>query len=123
MATESYYQSKIIKEIEKQGGRAINGTFTKKGEADLQCGYLFRNRLYDLAIEVKTEKDYFRVMSCLKIVNNRYVIENSKKLKPQETLQISKLNNVRDLGGLALLAWNYNQVEAYCITELNKDNR
>ena len=115
---ETKYQSKIIKSLEKLGGRCVNGQFSKAGEADLQCGYPYGGRLYDLAIEVKTEKAYKHIMSGIELVEGRYKVFNSSVLKQHEKIQIIKLNKVRDLGGLAILAWDFKQVQDYCEREL-----
>lgn len=96
---ESKYQAKIIKAIEKKGGHVVNGQFTKKGEADLQCGYPVDGVLRYLAVEVKTEKDYHRVMS--------------GKYKEHELMQKIKIDRVKSLGGLALFAYCIEQVEEY----------
>ena len=128
--TESYYQKKIIKAIEKMGGHVVNGNYTKAGEADLQCGYpvtLYKKlatytttgcnlkytefkTLVHLCIEVKTEYDYYRVM---RAVDADYNVINSKALKSHEPLQMAKIRNVRRLGGLALVAFNIKQVKEY----------
>jgi len=123
---ESAYQSKIIKGIEALGGRAINGNYTKAGEADLQCGWPMQAPpdedtgyqeapiLVYLAVEVKTAVDYQRVMSCIDEVDGLYVIkEGQKGLKKHEPLQIEKINIVRRLGGNALIAYNIDQVKEY----------
>ena len=133
MAKEQYFQSKIIKAIESRGGHAITGTFSRAGEADIQAGYPVthytsyadettlsgiavskRIKLYYLAVEVKTEKDYARVMKCINIVDGLYqIIADCKGLKPHEPLQITKINNVRKKGGLAIIAYDFKQVEQY----------
>ena len=131
---ESYYQAKIMKEWEAIGGHNVNGNYTKSGEADLQGGYPHtdmylkptgdklhpfksevekRIRLLYLVVEVKTEEDYARVMKCIVEENGRYVIQNTKGLKKHEPLQIAKINMVRDKGGLAVIAWNFKQVQDY----------
>lgn len=102
---EKSYQSKIIKAIEKKGGHVVNGQFTKKGEADLQCGYPFKGRLYYIAIEVKTEDNYYRVMS--------------GKYKEHELMQKVKIEQIRQKGGLALFAYCISQVEEYVEKELS----
>ena len=111
---EQAYQSKIIKAIEAAGGHAINGTYSKSGEADLQCGIPVkvhdRTILVHVAIEVKTEKDYLRVMSG---IDDDYNLTDSKKLKPHEPLQMAKIRRLRNKGGLALVAFNYRQVLEY----------
>ena len=136
---ESYYQSKIIKAIESRGGHVINGQYTRAGEADLQCGYpvvirvprpiseqnmggvlpyIDTTTLRYLAVEVKTEEDYARVMKCINIitvdgVEQYQIIGDCKGLKKHEPLQITKINSVRRKGGLALIAWSFQQVEQY----------
>ncbi len=82
------------------------------GEADLQCGIPVDGRLIHVAIEVKTEKDYYRVMRC---VDNDYNVINEKGLKKHEPLQMAKIRRNRRLGGKALVAFNYNQVIDYVI--------
>lgn len=122
---ESGYQSKIIKGIIADGGTAITGKL-KTGEADIQAGYpmaILREyqgkrvlvpTLLNLMIEVKTPKDYERVMKCITEVKGLYVIsEGCKGLKDHEPLQIHKINNVRKRGGMALVAHSYEQVEEY----------
>jgi hypothetical protein len=111
--TEQYYQKKIIKWIEALGGVAINGTFSKSGEADLQCGIPIGDKLMHLAIEVKTEENYNRIMKHVSEFNGLYVASNDKLLKPHEKLQMVKLNRNRKLGGLALLAFSTEQIKAY----------
>ena len=139
--TEAGYQSKIIKSIEDIGGIAINGNFTKAGTADLVCGYpkptkvlsdteigylimtygnavldenLRDNILLHLHVEVKTKHDYERVFRSIKEIDDRYVFnEDTKSLKKHEYLQITKLNLVRDKGGLGLIAWSFEQVKEY----------
>lgn len=110
---EAKYQSDIIKGIERLGGVAINGVYSKAGEADLQCGVPKEGKLLHLAIEVKTKKDYDRIMSGVTLSDGLYVINNESKLKPNEYLQIEKLNRNRLLGGLALLAYDIEQVINY----------
>jgi len=135
---EQAYQSKIIKAIESRGGHVINGQYTRAGEADLQCGYpvevakqiahysdygvsytiQVRQILIYLAVEVKTEEDYARVMKCINIitvdgVEQYQIIGECKGLKKHEPLQIAKINSVRRKGGLALVAWSFEQVEEY----------
>ena len=128
--TESGYQSKIIKAIEDMGGQVVNGNYTKVGEADLQCGYPIELEVVDnifhewgiemkshskkmlvyLAVEVKTEKDYERIMSGL---DEDYNIVDEKKLKKHEFVQMAKIRIVREKGGLALVAWNIDQIKGY----------
>lgn len=111
---EQDYQSKIIKAIEALGGIAINGQYTKAGTADLICGYPIKGHLMHLHIEVKTEEDYHRVFRSIEEIEGLYVFkDNIKSLKPHEYLQITKLNDVRKKGGLALLAYEINQVKEY----------
>ncbi len=124
---EQQYQAKIIKAIESRGGHVINGQFTRAGEADLQCGYPVDigtpgvNKdiaLFYLAVEVKTEKDYHRVMKCIETYTNDDGIElikpnGQKGLKSHESLQIAKISNVRRKGGLAIIAYSFEQVEQY----------
>jgi hypothetical protein len=123
---EAGYQKKIMNAIEAMGGWAVNGNYTKTGEPDLQCGYpmdvlredmsgeiaalAHTTILAYIAIEVKTEADYHRVMSAL---NDNYEIVDIKKLKEHEPLQIHKVNEIRRRGGLALVAWNIEQVKEY----------
>jgi len=128
---ESGYQSKIIKEINKMGGHAINGMYTKSGEADLQCGIPIYVGMYmdgdgpiweqkkiliHVAIEVKTEKDYYRVM---RAVDVDYNVIDSKPLKKHEPLQMAKIRLLRKKGGLALVAYNFKQVMDYVTGEMN----
>ena len=111
---EQAYQSKIIKDILDDGGHAVNGTYSKAGEADLQCGIPViiddKKILLHVAIEVKTEKDYHRVMRAIDV---DYNIIDSKPLKKHETLQLTKIRLLRKKGGLALVAYNYKQVLEY----------
>ncbi len=120
---ESSYQSKIIKGIEALGGVVVNGTYSKSGEADLQCGYPIEKYIYSgdggsaiykglvhLAVEVKTEKDYHRVMKC---INDDYTLNGNKGLKDHEPLQMAKIRRNRKLGGLALVAYSFEQVQEY----------
>lgn len=108
--TEAGYQQKIMVAIEEMGGHCVNGNYTKDGEADLQCGIPYNDTLLYIAIEVKTEKDYHRVM---RAVDKAYNVINSKPLKPHETLQMAKIRMVRNKGGLALVAFNINQIKEY----------
>lgn len=110
---ESRVQTKIKKEIEKLGGKVINGVYTATGEADLQCGYPVNGVLLYLAIEVKTPKMYEKMMQSIYIKNNRYEIKDYDYLKDHEILQLAKLNDVRDRGGLAILADSWERVEEY----------
>lgn len=119
MATETYYQKKIMDAILKEGGQVVNGRYTKIGEADLQCGYPVNGRLLYLAVEVKTEKDYYRVMSAIKEVEGEFEIIDRSKLKEHEPMQINKINKVRKRGGLALVAWNIEQVKEYVDEQTN----
>jgi len=127
---EQYYQSKLIKDIEEMGGHAVNGTYSKTGEADLQCGIPLwvgkymdgdgpiweqRKILVHVAIEVKTEKDYARVM---KGIDNDYNITHKPALKKHEPLQMAKIRQLRKKGGLALVAYNLKQVMEYMHKEL-----
>jgi len=132
---ETSYQSNIIKAIEAIGGVVVNGTYSKSGEADLQCGwpipvkvlsdnekgYLIMQygtavlddqpvKLLHVAVEVKTEKDYHRVMKC---INEDYTLNGKKGLKEHEPLQMAKIRRNRKLGGLALVAYSFKQVEEY----------
>ena len=116
---EQAYQSKIIKDVEADGGHAINGTYSKSGEADLQCGIPViigdRKILAHVAIEVKTEKDYHRVMTA---IDDDYNIIDRKPLKDHEPLQMAKIRLLRKKGGLALVAYNYKQVLEYIHNEI-----
>jgi len=118
---ESKYQSNIIKAIEAIGGVVVNGRYSKSGEADLQCGwpievhvdthdnqYLIYGGLAHLAIEVKTEKDYHRVMKC---INSDYTLNGKSGLKKHEPLQMAKIRRNRERGGLALVAYSFEQVK------------
>jgi len=132
---ESSYQSKIIKSIEALGGVVVNGSFSKTGEADLQCGWPIKQReltdaeeydlivrygtvvlddigpkLIHLAVEVKTEKDYHRVMKC---INADYTLNGKTGLKEHEPMQMAKIRRNRKLGGLALVAYSFKQVKEY----------
>lgn len=113
MATEAYYQSKIAKELEEYGGVAINGVFTKKGEADLQCGILYNGNFLHLAIEVKTPKAYKKLMEGITINDGLYEITDRSKIASREVLQIHKINRNRELEGKALFAHSFNQVLDY----------
>ncbi len=107
---ESKYQAKIIKSINQNGGVAINGMYSAIGEADLQCGIPRDGILVHVAVEVKTEKDYYRVMRC---IDEDYNVTNEKGLKKHEPLQMAKIRRNRRLGGKALVAFNYKQVMDY----------
>ena len=133
---EGGYQSKIIKAVQKDGGVAINGKYTSDGEADLQCGLpidnvaltpledlhmvdeqsvkltpiKLRKILIHVAVEVKTEADYNRVM---RAIDKDYNIIDRTPLKEHESLQLAKIRRNRKLGGLALVAWNYKQIKEY----------
>ena len=106
-----------MRDIEADGGHVVNGTYSKAGEADLQAGIPViikeaepKKILIHCAIEVKTEKDYHRVM---RAIDDDYNIINSKPLKSHETLQLTKIRLLRAKGGLALVAYNYGQVLEY----------
>ena len=108
-----------MKAIEEDGGVVVNGNFTRSGEPDLQCGYpVYRDRidgsnykeLVYLAVEVKTEQDYYRVM---RGIDKDYNIVDIKKLKKHEPVQMAKIRKIREIGGLALVAYNYTQVKEY----------
>lgn len=133
---ESSYQSKIIKAIEAKGGWVVNGQFSKAGELDLQCGYpiVFAEHqanttisskntliLAYIAVEVKTEEDYHRVMNCVDEVNSKYVINGNKGLKKHEPLQVAKANMIRERGGLAIFAYCIEQVEEYVKCQTNQN--
>ena len=129
---ESGYQSKIIKTIKAEGGWAVNGNFTTDGEPDLQCGIplelphinhidddsweldLRKVMLY-VAVEVKTEEDYHRVM---RGIDENYNVIDKAKLKSHETLQMAKIREIRKRGGLALVAYNYKQIMEYIDKEM-----
>lgn len=112
--TEASYQTKIMRALESMGGKAVNGTYTKVGEADIQGGYPYDDRLYYIAIEVKTEYDYNRVMGALvEDDNGLFDIINMKALKKHEPMQVHKINEVRKKGGIALFAFNIDQVIRY----------
>ncbi len=114
MATEAYYQKKIINSIEDIGGVVVNGQYSKAGIADLICGYPILHKLLHLHVEVKTPKDYDRVFRSIKEVEDRYVFnEDTRSLKKHEHLQITKLNMLRDRGGLGLIAHSFEQVKEY----------
>jgi len=122
MAREAYYQKKIINWFISIGGTAITGTLPT-GEADVQAGFPWvineRVHLLNVMVEVKTEEDYYRVMRALEEVNGLYVIVDQVPLKKHEALQITKLNNVRKKGGLAVLAFSVVQVRDYISGELD----
>lgn len=117
MATEAYYQNKIIKAIEDFGGIAINGVFTKKGEADLQCGILYGGKLLHLAVEVKTPEAYNKLMSGITVTNGLYEITDRSKIATREVLQIHKINRNRELEGKALFAYAFDQILDYISSE------
>jgi len=119
MATESYYQSKIARELEEFGGVSVNGTYVKKGEADLQCGIHIDGQLLHLAIEVKTPIAYEKLMKGLILVDGLYEIVDRDKLDGREVLQTHKINRNRELGGLALFAYDFSQVLEYVEETLN----
>ena len=106
MTYKEQYREKLIKETP-------DGRYTVDGEADLQCGIPIKGKLFYLAVEVKTELDYARVMSGVVEKDNRYVIIDRKKLKKHEPLQIAKLNQIRNKGGLGLIAYEYQQILEY----------
>lgn len=118
--SEAKCQTSIANKLYEEGGWWVNGNYTKSGEADLQCGKHWRGRLYYLAVEVKDEDGYNRLMSGLNEVNSLYEIVNPKKLHKHEFLQVHKINEVRKRGGLAIIAYNYKQVEEYCNGVLSK---
>lgn len=122
MAKEQSNQSKIIKWFIKIGGTAITGNLPI-GEADIQAGYPFGGRLYNVMVETKKEYEYNYLMSGLKLVDGLYEIVDETKLKDHEHLQIFKLNNVRKRGGLALLAYSVEQVIVYLDEELHDVNK
>ena len=111
---ESGYQSRIMAKIKQNGGVAINGNYTTAGEADLQCGipHLIDSKtiLVYVAVEVKTEMDYHRVMGA---VDKFYNVTHKPALKSHEVLQMAKIRATRKKGGLALVAWNYDMIREY----------
>ncbi len=112
---ESGYQTKIMNTIKKEGGWCVNGNYTLAGEADLQCGIAYELYKYGVvllyvAVEVKTDVDYARVM---RAVDADYNVVDSKKLKQHEILQMAKIREVRKRGGLALVCYNYKQIMGY----------
>jgi len=123
VAKESKYQKAIMESIIADGGHAVNGIYSKNGEADIQSGMSIVNYNYllHICIEVKTEEDYFRVMSALKEVGGLYEIIDIKRLKKHEPLQIHKINAVRELGGLAVIAYKYKQVLEYIDNTLERN--
>ena len=117
---ESGYQSKIIKGIESIGGVAINGTYSVSGEADLQCGWPHTDTLLHLAVEVKTEEDYHRVMKC---INSDYSLNGKTGLKKHEPMQMAKIQRNRARGGMALVAYSFEQVKEYVDGIIKSKNR
>ncbi len=107
---EARYQARIMAQIKQDGGVAVNGQFSTAGEADLQCGIPIDGKLLHVAVEVKTEFDYHRVMSG---IDADYNVIDKAKLKKHEVLQMAKIRRNRKLGGLALVAYNYKQVLEY----------
>jgi len=110
---ESHYQKKIIEGIMEIGGWAINGKYTTNGEADLQAGIPCEKAskyLLYCAIEVKTPRDYARVMSA---IDDEYNVVQRQKLKPHEHVQMAKIRKIRKRGGLAVVAYNLKQVMDY----------
>jgi len=130
---ESGYQIRIINKIKADGGIAINGNYTTAGEADLQCGipvdiicsscdatkeatargnmfFPKKTILIYCGVEVKDEFNYHRVMGA---VDENYNVIDKKKLKQHEVLQMAKIRETRKRGGLALVAYNYEQVKEY----------
>ncbi len=121
---EARYQARIMAQIKQDGGVAVNGQFSTAGEADLQCGipievlidsirqldFEVKTILIHVAVEVKTEFDYHRVMSG---IDADYNVIDKAKLKKHEVLQMAKIRRNRKLGGLALVAYNYKQVLEY----------
>ena len=107
---ESSYQKKIINSIIANGGKAFTGHFPK-AQADIVA--MLSDGRY-IEIEVKTPENYERVMKCVVEESGLYsLLEGIKGLKPHEPAQIMKLNKTRRLGGLALLAHSYEQVQEY----------
>jgi hypothetical protein len=115
---EQDFQKKMITAIENSGGWAVNGTYTKAGELDLQGGILVDGILRYIAIEAKTPQDYARIMSGVDEVDLEYVIHDPSKLKDQEELQIYKANKIRKRGGLAIIAYSFFQVADYIVESL-----
>lgn len=114
--TEAYYQKKLMTEIEEAQGVVVNGRYTKRGEADLQAGLQVVGSSYlaHIAIEVKTPSSYEKVMKgIIEKEDGLYHIVDIKKLREHEVLQVHKINRNRKLGGLALFAYSYKQVEEY----------
>ncbi len=112
---ESGYQSKLIAKIKEDGGWAVNGNYTTNGEPDLQCGIPknmlgYGTVLLYVAVEVKTELDYHRVMRGIDV---DYNVVHKKALKSHEVLQMAKIREIRKRGGLALVAYTYKQVREY----------
>lgn len=122
---ESGFQKKIINSIEDIGGVVVNGTYSKKGIADLICGYPMmgvlthvgtakdiKTFLLHLHVEVKTKTDYDKLFKKnIKEVDGMYVVD--PEFRGREVLQAHKLNDVRKRGGLALFAYSFEQVQEY----------
>lgn len=119
MASEGYYQKRIIKWFNSIGGYAYTGNLPT-GEADVPAGYPHRGRLLNVYVEVKTPDNYKRLLSGLELVDERYIIVDEKKLKKHEPLQIHKLNLVRDRGGMSIIAATVDHVKEYIEEELPK---
>ena len=93
---EAGYQTRIMNTIKKEGGWCVNGNYTLAGEADLQCGiptyvgkymdgdgpiWEQKKVLLYVAVEVKTDVDYHRVMGA---IDQFYNVVDKKKLKSHE---------------------------------------
>ena len=122
MATEAYYQKKIIERMIANGGTAVTGTL-KTGEADIQgslpmslktrkgMAFVDTTILATVIVEVKTPFNYDRIMRAVREENGFLLIFNEVPLKKHEKLQIYKLNEVRKRGGVAMIAHSYDQVK------------
>jgi len=120
---EQYYQTKIINWINSIGGHVVNGTYSKSGEADLQAGIPIEleNKivLIHVAIEVKTPKDYNRVMrGC----DKHYNLIDKKPLKKHEPLQLAKLKLINERGGIGVIASDKSHVIAKIKESFNYNN-